>query len=347
MSFPIDASRAFRLPRELQRLAAAVRDAGDYDETRWIEWKSRLDLTASHGRLHLIKQILGFANRDPQVAAQWAEGYSYLLVGVSPGSVKGVTAVDHQRLTQDLSPYVGDDVTWSPEYVRLDGVTVLVVVVTPPRPGDLIHFLRKDIPDQRGEGVLHREGTIFIRRHAESKVANHDERLMLQRRLRASAFEQERIQAERQERHERRTPQPPGQIIAELREGRATASLFGSINVPTGYRVIAEAQFATGGSTRIGLPSVLHPNRPYDFEIEKWPPGSTQPVTREIRLRFWPPIEGDDVDWWTCPCGRPTGESLDGPGHWEWRVPIVYNPPRAPASASIPPPEPQRRSLFR
>jgi hypothetical protein len=160
-------------------------------------------------------------------------------------------------------------------------------------------------------------------------------------------IERDRRQSERQERHENHAPLSPGRIIAELRDGTATASLFGSITVTAGYRVLADAQFATGGSTRIGLPSILHPNQPYDFQIEQWPPGSTQPVTKEIRFRFWPPIEGDGVDGWTCPCGRPTGESLDGPGHWEWRVPVVYNPPTPPASASVPPPKPPRRGLFR
>jgi hypothetical protein len=55
MPFPIDVSRPFRYPSELRRLAEAVGNAGDYDETRWIEWKSTLDLTSDPGQLHLIK----------------------------------------------------------------------------------------------------------------------------------------------------------------------------------------------------------------------------------------------------------------------------------------------------
>jgi hypothetical protein len=91
----------------LRRLADAVRNASDYDETRWIAWKSNLDLTSDHGQLHMIKQILGFANRDPSVAKRWAEGHAYLLVGVDPRRLKGVTAVDTQTLSQNLKPYIG------------------------------------------------------------------------------------------------------------------------------------------------------------------------------------------------------------------------------------------------
>jgi hypothetical protein len=72
--FPIDdLSHPFRRPSELRRLVEAVRVADDKDEARWIEWKSRLDLTSRPGHLHLVKQILGFANRDPQVAALWCD----------------------------------------------------------------------------------------------------------------------------------------------------------------------------------------------------------------------------------------------------------------------------------
>ncbi|XVQ15120.1 AlbA family DNA-binding domain-containing protein [Spirillospora sp. CA-255316] len=187
MPFPIDASSAFRFPSELLSLATAVRDAGDYDESRWIEWKSRLPLADHHGQVHLVRQILGFANRDPKTAAQWAEGYGYLLVGVSPGEVRGVTPVDPQVLSQDLTPYLGADVMWSPEYITLDDAAVLIVVIGPPRPGDLIHFLRKDIVNPKDQSVTYREGAIFVRRHGEVHAANHDERLMLQRRLRAGA----------------------------------------------------------------------------------------------------------------------------------------------------------------
>ncbi|MES9608098.1 hypothetical protein [Actinomadura sp. NPDC000929] len=108
MPFPIeDLSRPFRRPSELRRLVEAVRAADDKDESLWVEWKSTLDLTSQPGLLHLVRQILGFANRDPEVAAQWCEGNAYLLVGVSPGQLQGVAGVDPQRLVQTLQPYLG------------------------------------------------------------------------------------------------------------------------------------------------------------------------------------------------------------------------------------------------
>jgi hypothetical protein len=89
VALPIDVSRPFRYPSELERLADAVCKADENDETRWIEWKSTLDLASSNSVKHIARQVLGFANRDPQVAASWAGGYAYLVVGVSPGEQKG------------------------------------------------------------------------------------------------------------------------------------------------------------------------------------------------------------------------------------------------------------------
>jgi schlafen family protein len=194
--FPIDdLSQPFRRPSELRRLAEAVRDTDEYDEGRWIEWKSRLVLTDLPGKLHLVKQILGFANRDPQVAAQWCQGNAYLLVGVSPDEVHGVEAVDHQMLSQHLQPYLGTEVVWNPEYTEVDGHKVLVIEVGPPSPGDPIHFLMNDLfitrivereccPEKKTHGF--NEGTIFVRRSGTTERANREERLMLLRRARSA-----------------------------------------------------------------------------------------------------------------------------------------------------------------
>jgi Putative DNA-binding domain len=174
--FPIDVSKPFRYPSELKRLAQAVRTAGDYDETRWIEWKRTLDLTGAVGIRHIVRQILGFANRDPQVAAQWAGGHAYLVIGASPEALGGVTQLDHEQLVSKIRPYVGSQVTWTPEYIEIDGVIVLVIVVEPPRPGDEIHVVRKDLD-------RYKAGTVLIRRHGQADQADADEMAMLQRRL--------------------------------------------------------------------------------------------------------------------------------------------------------------------
>jgi hypothetical protein len=103
MPFPTDVSHPFRYPSELRRLVEAVRGAGGYDETRWIEWKRTLELTATAGIRHIAKQILGFANRDPQIAAMWAGGYAYLVIGASPDALEGVTQVDPEQLVSKVS----------------------------------------------------------------------------------------------------------------------------------------------------------------------------------------------------------------------------------------------------
>ncbi|MEU6718256.1 hypothetical protein ABZ897_42890 [Nonomuraea sp. NPDC046802] len=68
MGLVIDTSRPFRFPSELTKLVRAVYEASDVDETRWIEWKSTLDLAGPGAVHHLVRQILGFANREPAVA---------------------------------------------------------------------------------------------------------------------------------------------------------------------------------------------------------------------------------------------------------------------------------------
>lgn len=180
MPFPTDVSHPFRYPSELRRLVEAVRGAGGYDETRWIEWKRTLDLTATAGIRHIVKQILGFANRDPQIAAMWAGGYAYLVIGASPEALEGVTQADPEQLVSKVRPYVGSAVTWTPEYIEVDGTAVLVIIVEPPRPGDEIHVLRKALDP-------YRPGTVFIRRHGQVNQADPDELGMLQRRLLARA----------------------------------------------------------------------------------------------------------------------------------------------------------------
>lgn len=164
---------------------------------------------------------------------------------------------------------------------------------------------------------------------------------------RRSADEAARISTIETERwHDDHKPPSPGQIVAELRAGTPADSLWGKISVPHGYRVNADAYYDTGGSTLLSLP-LLHPNQVYDLHIEQWPPGSTRPKVKEVRIRFWPPLDVDKIDAWTCPCGRPTGETTDGPGHWEWRVPVVYDPPVKPATAPAPSPPERRGGLFR
>lgn len=78
------------------------------DETRWLEWKSRLDVSKAEGAFAVSKAILGFANRMPDLAAQWAEGHAYLLVGVEEEAVHGITRHDIEKVDAWLARYIGD-----------------------------------------------------------------------------------------------------------------------------------------------------------------------------------------------------------------------------------------------
>lgn len=140
-------------------------------------------------------------------------------------------------------------------------------------------------------------------------------------------IEAERRAEEREAWHMRFKPPQPAEFAPVLRKGEPTDSLFGSITVEHGYRVRAEAIRSDGSRTPLSL-TVLHPNRPTEFHIEQWPPGQTQPVTKEVRIGFWPPRAGDDLDLWACGCDRPSDESAGSPGHWEWKVPVVWRRPR-------------------
>jgi uncharacterized protein YjbI with pentapeptide repeats len=186
MALSIDSARAFLSSEELRNLAAAVRDAGEHDEGMWIEWKEDLPLGTPQARVHLVKHILGFANRDPGWAARRADGFAYLLIGVEPGNVHGVTTIDHSTMEQQLKPYVGPHVVWTSEYIKLDGKDVLVITVDPPRVGDRIHYLRKPLPSPRKGESVHAEHTVFVRRNAQTMQANDGEMEMLQRRSAAA-----------------------------------------------------------------------------------------------------------------------------------------------------------------
>lgn len=182
VALPIDSSRPFLSSSELHDLAAAVRDAGVHDESRWIEWKKTLDdLNGPSARIHIVKAIQGFANRDPDMAARRAGGFAYLLVGVEPGNVRGVTTVDHNTLEQSLEPYISPHVRWTSEYIKLDDKDILVIVVDPPRAGDPIHYLRKGLK-AGNDRLVHAEHLVFVRRNARTVKANDWDMTRLQER---------------------------------------------------------------------------------------------------------------------------------------------------------------------
>ena len=100
MVLDIDTSQALRTADELTALIRAIYDSdGAVDEeTPWVEWKGTLPLDKPAGQFPIAKAILGFSNRDPERARTACDGVAYMVVGVGPGSVDGVTPVDGATL---------------------------------------------------------------------------------------------------------------------------------------------------------------------------------------------------------------------------------------------------------
>src|SRR6266542_6637592 len=176
VALSIDVDAPFLRPSELRTLVCAVRDATGQDEHAWIDWQVGLDVTTTAGVAYVAKQILGFANRDPAEARRRAGGYAYLLVGVAPGSLAGSNEVDPAALVDQVRHYVGDVIRWTPEQVVVEGVEALIIVVDPPRSGDPIHCLHKQLHNFP-------PGTVFVRHTGRTEPASVADMEMLQRRL--------------------------------------------------------------------------------------------------------------------------------------------------------------------
>ncbi|MFF4138607.1 hypothetical protein ACFY1B_45880 [Streptomyces mirabilis] len=143
-----------------QALIRAVLGATSADETRWLEWKSRHDVSKAAGAFAVSKAILGFANRMPDVAAQWAEGHAYLLVGVEEEALHGVATYDIEKVDAWLGRYLGNFDRYQFTYVPFDNGEgtrhVMLVDVFPPRWGDPIHTLRKEYEKYYPGAIFHR-----------------------------------------------------------------------------------------------------------------------------------------------------------------------------------------------
>jgi len=183
MSVMVDSSRPVRSRSDQQALARAVFEASaGTQETDWLEWKGPLDLAAAGGRAAIAKAVLGFSNRNPDLAARNMGGCAYFLAGVTPGALAGVAAVDGAQLEGQVAPFVGRDVSWRADYVDVDGRNVLVVTVEPPQWGDQAHPARKTYNPAGGGSLAFQEGTVFVRHQASTERATAADVDMLSRR---------------------------------------------------------------------------------------------------------------------------------------------------------------------
>lgn len=182
VSIVFDTGKAVRTSAERQRLVHAVYQAPpNTSEPTWVEWKSALVLSEPEAILKIVRNILGMANRQPDAASNEMEGCGYVLGGVEPGGLDGVTEIDHALIHDALSPYLGiNGPRWDFTYEHVQGVSVLVVQVEAPRWGDPIYTLRKTFGK-------YANGTVFVRRPGKVEAANSDDIERLTERARRGA----------------------------------------------------------------------------------------------------------------------------------------------------------------
>lgn len=167
----------------LRALACEINEGRISNESDWLEWKRVLDLNKPLARFHLSKHILGMANRSPEVAQGYCEGYGYIFIGVEKGSMPGSPQVDPAKLHDWINPYVGaTGPDWRPRYLQGNGVSVLAIEVGPPRWGDRIHTLRK------GFDNFYR-GMIFVRKNGKTHPAEPEDIENLEQRARGARLD--------------------------------------------------------------------------------------------------------------------------------------------------------------
>ncbi len=180
-----DTSRAVRKNSDRAALAMALFQADtSYQESDWLEWKSWLDLEGRSPKSNAViaQAVLSFANRDPDAARREMQGCAYLLAGIKPGECQGVGVIDIADLEQKVGRYIGDEVLWSANYVKLSGNDVLVVTVEPPEWGQAPFHTRKTFRDGSTKMGFD-EGTIFVRTQGKSRPAKASDLDRLFRRL--------------------------------------------------------------------------------------------------------------------------------------------------------------------
>ena len=165
MTLLIDSRHAFLTPAELVPPPGAhPRRAASRSEPDWVEWNSIVDLRAKRWHAEIGRQVIGMTKPGTRSGHRRREGYGYVVFGVSPGEVVGSDPMTSRDLDVGVTPYLGaDGPTWTPQFPEIDGKTVLIVTVPPPKPGDSISVFQKTF---EGSEVSYPRGTIYIRKRA-------------------------------------------------------------------------------------------------------------------------------------------------------------------------------------
>jgi hypothetical protein len=165
MALALATDRALRTLDEQNSLLAAIFAAHPTEETEPVEWKGPVDLAIKSAWVDVVaRTILGMANRGVDTAASAFEGCGYLVLGLEPGTVRGVARVDSAVVSDRLDRYLGRPpprYSWTPLTWR--GETVVVVTIEAPRWGDPIYTLHT-AEGKDESGTAYRDGAIFIRR---------------------------------------------------------------------------------------------------------------------------------------------------------------------------------------
>jgi hypothetical protein len=184
MGLEIDDQEPALSPATRRLLVEAVAHApvGE-SEPPWLEWKGRISSLESWAPRIAI-YILGFANRPVHWAQRYVSGWAYLILGVEPGTVHGVTPADTADLQKWVAPYVGPKgPQWDPFFVDVSNGTVLVIAVPPPRQGDPAYPVRKSFQGPvGGKQFSIRDGDFYVRVGSETRPARSAEWDMLEAR---------------------------------------------------------------------------------------------------------------------------------------------------------------------
>lgn len=184
-----------KLPTGAAGWAALVDHAlslGDLSEVDHLELKTTLPFGDRPDRKRsgalLARQVLGFGNRMPDVAAQHLSGYAVVLVGVSDGKVTGAEEVDGTVLHDAVHPFLGDKGPhWDHQYIAHPDGRVLAIVIDPPQWGDPVFSCVKDFGDSDARTSL-RDGDVYVRVRGRTRLAtSHDLANLGSRRDRAPA----------------------------------------------------------------------------------------------------------------------------------------------------------------
>jgi hypothetical protein len=173
----LDLTKPIRGVDALEALVNHVLTENPKNESTWLEWKAGVDLSRAGGRFNVAKQVLGFGNRHPERAKPHAGGCAYVVLGAEPGQLVGQSPMDPADITAGLRPYIGSDGShWTPVWVSVQGVEVLVVQVEPPQWGEGMHTLRKGFEN------FH-IGSIFVRHAGRTDPASPEDLRLLEDRL--------------------------------------------------------------------------------------------------------------------------------------------------------------------